>query len=129
MGGAFNLRERDAKLRVQLGIGLVIAVLLPLALLLFGALTPYGAIAAVLLLAGLWILVFGVTFGAKVDRIYNVAMGLIIAILCTFYFIPARFTLGLVVVAAIAMVVLSLVVKPKQGTGRMGGQGPAASTS
>jgi len=129
MGGAFNLRERDAKLRVQLGIGLVIAVLLPLALLLFGALTPYGAIAAVLLLAGLWILVFGVTFGAKVDRIYNVAMGLIIAILCTFYFIPARFTLGLVVVAAIAMVVLSLVVKPKQGTGRMGAQGPAASTS
>jgi predicted membrane protein len=129
MGGAFNLRERDAKLRVQLGIGLVIAVLLPLALLLFGALTPYGAIAAVLLLAGLWILVFGVTFGAKVDRIYNVAMGLIIAILCTFYFVPARFTLGLVVVAAIAMVVLSLVVKPKQGTGRMGAQGPAASTS
>ena len=116
-------------MRVQLGIGLVIAVLLPLALLLFGALTPYGAIAAVLLLAGLWILVFGVTFGAKVDRIYNVAMGLIIAILCTFYFVPARFTLGLVVVAAIAMVVLSLVVKPKQGTGRMGAQGPAASTS
>jgi hypothetical protein len=113
-------------LRIQLGIGLVIAVLLPLALFLFDFLKPYGAISAMLLLAGLWILVFGVTFGAKIDRMYNVAMGLIIAILCTFYFIPARFTLGLVVVAVIAMIVVSLVVRPKQGTGRMAARGPAA---
>jgi hypothetical protein len=128
MGGTLNPRGRDAKLRIQLGIGLVIAVLLPLALFLFGVLKPYGAISAILLLAGLWILVFGVTFGAKVDRIYNVAMGLIIAILCTFYFIPARFTLGLVVIAIIAMIVLSLVVRPKQGTGRMAARGPTTPT-
>src|SRR5208283_5492263 len=125
----FGPRELGERLRVQLGIGLVIAVLLPLALLLFDVLKPYGAIAAMLLLAGLWILVFGVTFGARVDRIYNVSMGLIIAILCTFYFIPARFTLGLVVVAAIAMIVLSLVVRPKQGTGKMTAQGPATPTA
>jgi hypothetical protein len=128
MGGVFNARGCDAKLRVQLGIGLVIAVLLPLALFLFDVLNPYGAIAAILLLAGLWILVFGVIFGAEVDRIYNVAMGLIIAILCTFYFISARFALGLVVVAVIAMIVLSLVVRPKRGTGKMAAQGPAAPT-
>lgn len=109
-------------------MGLIIAVLLPLALFLFNVLSPYGAIATMLLLAGLWILVFGVTIGAKIDRLYNVGMGLIIAILCTFYFVPARFALGLVVVAIIAMVVLSLLVKPKQGTGRMA-RGPASPTS
>jgi len=94
-------------------------------LYLFDVLKPYGAISAMLLLAGLWILVFGLTFGAKLDRIYNVSMGLIIAILCTFYFILARFTLGLVVVAVIVMIVLSLVVRPKQGTGKMMARGPA----
>ena len=100
-----------------------------MALYLFDVLKPYGAIAGMLLLAGLWILVFGVSFGAKVDRIYNVSMGLIIAILSAFYFIPARFVLGLVVLAVIAMIVLSLVVRPKQVRGRMAAQGPAAKTS
>jgi len=116
-------------MRIQLGIGLIIAVLVPLALYLFDVLKPYGAIAAMLLLAGLWVLVFGIAFGAKVDRTYNVAMGLIVAILCTFYFIPARDALGLVVVAVIAMIVVSLVVRPKRGTGRMAAQGPTAPTT
>jgi len=107
-------------LRVQLGIGLVIAVLLPIALWLFEILTFYGALAGILLMAGLWILVFGVTFGARPDRLYNVAMGFIIAILCTFYFIPARFTLGLVLVAAIAMVVLSVVARPRRVAAKVG---------
>lgn len=107
---------------MQLGIGLVIAVLVPIALWLFEILTFYGALAGILLMAGLWIwiLAFGVTFGARPDRLYNVAMGLIIAILCTFYFIPARFTLGLVLVAAIAMVVLSVAVRPRRAAGKVG---------
>ena len=113
-------------MRIQLGIGLIIAVLLPLALWLFDVLKPYGAVSAILLLAGLWILVFGVSFGAKNDRVYNVAMGLIIAILSAFYFISARYTLGLVVVAVIAMVLVSLVARPKRGTGRMAAPGPAS---
>ncbi|MDA4123263.1 MAG: hypothetical protein OK456_08810 [Thaumarchaeota archaeon] len=107
-------------MRVQLGIGLVIAVLIPIALWLFEILTFYGALAGILLMAGLWILVFGVAFGARPDRLYNVAMGLIIAILCTFYFIPARFTVGLVLVAAIAMIVLSVVVRPRRAAGKVG---------
>lgn len=114
---------------MQLGIGLIIAVLVPIALFLFTVLNLSGMIAAILLLAGLWILVFGVTFGARVDRLYNVAMGLIIAILCTFDFIPARFALGLVVVAIIAMVVVSIFVRPKparMGMVAQGAQPPSA---
>jgi hypothetical protein len=125
MGGVLDEGDRGAKMRIQLGIGLIIAVLLPLALWLFDVLKPYGAISAILLLAGLWILVFGVSFGAKTDRVYNVATGLIIAILSAFYFISARYALGLVVVAVIAMVLVSLVARPKRGTGRMAAPGPA----
>lgn len=116
-------------MRIQLGIGLIVAVLLPIALFLFNLLSSYGAISAMLLLVGLWILVFGVTYGAKPDKVYNVAMGLIIAILSTFYFIPARYTLGLVVVAIIAMILVSVVARPKPGAGRMARQGPVTPMS
>ena len=102
-------------MRIQLGIGLIIAVLLPLALLLFGFLGPYETISAILLLAGLWILVFGVTYSSRGDRTYNVGIGLIIAILSTFYFIPLRYTFGLEIVAVIGVVVVSVVTKPKAG--------------
>jgi len=113
-------------MKAQLGMGLIIAVLLPLALFLFEVLKFAGAIAAILLLAGLWILVFGVTIGEKVDRLYSIGMGLIIAILSAFYFIPPRFVLGLVLVAIIAMVVLSLVVRPKKGTSTMQSRMPTS---
>lgn len=93
-------------MRVQLGIGLIIAVLLPLALLLFGVLNSYETMSAILLLAGIWILVFGLTFGARGDRIYNVGTGLVIAVLSSFYFIPLRYTVGLVLVAVIGMIVV-----------------------
>jgi hypothetical protein len=106
-------------LRVQLGIGLIIAVLLPLVLLLFGILRPYETISAMLLLAGLWILVFSVTYGSSRDRTYNVGTGLIIALLSTFYFIPLRYTIGLVLIAVIGMVVISVVAKPKAAANKM----------
>ena len=115
-------------MKMQLGMGLIVAVLVPLALFLFEVLKLAGAIASMLLLGGLWILVFGVTLGEKVDRLYNVGMGLIIAVLSAFYFIPVRFALGLIVVAVIAMVVLSLVVRPKRGSGAMQSRMPTSTT-
>lgn len=116
-------------MRVQLGIGIIIAALVPIALLLFNVLKPYGTLSAILLLAGLWILVFGVTYGAKIDRIYNVSMGLIIAILSSFYFIPLRYTFGLIIVAVIAMIVVSLFARPKATSGRMGAQNQMPSSA
>lgn len=109
-------------MRIQLGIGLIIAVLLPLALLLFGVLGPYGTISAVLLLAGLWILVFGVIYGSSKDKLYNTGVGLIIALLSTFYFIPIRYTFGLELVAVIGMVVLSVFARPRATSHKMGAQ-------
>jgi len=110
-------------LRVQLGIGLIIAVLVPLALLLFGILGAYGTISAMFLLAGLWILVFGVTYGSRGDRTYNVGTGLIVAIISTFYFIPLRYTFGLELVAVIGVVVISVVMKPRASANKAVPQG------
>lgn len=109
-------------MRIQLGIGLIIAVLLPLALLLFGVLGVYETISAALLLVGLWILVFGITFGSGTDRLYNVGIGLIIALLSTFYFVSLRYTFGLILVAVIGMVVISVVGKPKSGRSKITAQ-------
>lgn len=113
---------RCSGMRIQLGIGLIIAVLLPLALLLFGVLGVYETISAALLLVGLWILVFGITFGSGTDRLYNVGIGLIIALLSTFYFVSLRYTFGLILVAVIGMVVISVVGKPKSGRSKITAQ-------
>lgn len=106
-------------MRVQFGIGLVIAVLLPLALLLFGILHPYGTLSSILLLAGLWILAFSLTYSSKGDRTYNFGLGLVIAILSTFYFIPLADTFGLELLAVIGMVVVSVVTKPKTSVNKV----------
>ncbi len=93
---------------MTLGIGTVIAVLLPIALLLFGILTFLGAVSAILLLSGLWLVVYGLLFGGKTDRLYQVAWGAVVAILSTFYFLPVNYTAGLVVIAVIGATVATM---------------------
>jgi hypothetical protein len=98
--------------RIGLGIGLVATVLLPLALLLFGALEAVQTVSAILLFSGLWTLVFGVLMEKKEERLYYSGFGTMIALLSTFLFIPFRFTAGFVIVAIVALAVISAVFRP-----------------
>jgi hypothetical protein len=98
--------------RIGLGIGLIVTVLLPLAFLLFEVLKPVQTISAILLLSGLWALVFGFLMESKGERLYYSGFGIVIILLSTFLFIPFRFTAGLVVVAIVALAVISAVLRP-----------------
>jgi hypothetical protein len=89
--------------RIGLGVGLIATVLIPLALLLFGALKAGQTIPAILLLSGIWTFVFGLLMQAKRERLYYSGLGIIVALLSTYLFIELRYTLGLVLVAIVAL--------------------------
>jgi hypothetical protein len=98
--------------RIGLGIGLIATVLLPIALLLFGTLRAVQTISAILLLSGLWTLVFGLFMERKDERLYYSGFGVVVILMSTFLFIPFRFTAGLVIVVIVALAVISAVFRP-----------------
>jgi hypothetical protein len=99
-------------LKAGLGVGLVVAVLAPLALFLFGVLSPLQSISALLLLSGLWILIFG-AFLARQDRMTYGGWGLVVALLATFILLPLQYTAGLVVVGIIALILVWVFARPR----------------
>ncbi len=90
-------------------------MLVPLALLLFGVIGVSQAAALVLLLAGLWTVIFGMAFASRRDRLYDVGFGIIVAVLSTSIFLPLQYSAGLVVLAIIAVVLASIFSRPKPG--------------
>ena len=91
---------------IGLGVGLIATVLVPVALLLFGALSFSEMVFAILLLSGLWMVVSGLSMG-KDERLYYSGFGLVVALLSTSLFIPVQFTAGLVVIAIVALALIS----------------------
>jgi hypothetical protein len=106
-------------LKVGLGIGLIVCLLAPLAALLFGVLTVFEAVAAILLLGGLWTVIFGLLFGNRRERLYHVGFGIIVAVLSTFVFLPIQYTAGLVIVSIIALVLASVAIHGRAGGDRI----------
>lgn len=94
-------------MRIGLGAGLIVCFLLPIALLLFGILGDAQAAAAVLLLGGLWTVVYGVAFERSRDKFYDVGFGIIVGLLSTFEVLPLAYVVGLVLLSVIAIVVAS----------------------
>jgi hypothetical protein len=101
-------------MRVSLGVGVILATLLSLALYLFGILSATQAAAAFLLLNGIWILVFGVSLARGRDRLYYSGWGVVMASLATFAVLPLQYVLGVVVVAVILVGVAGMVTRPKK---------------
>jgi hypothetical protein len=97
---------------IGLGVGLIGTVLLPLAFYLFRILGPRETLAAILLLSGLWGLVFGVLMERKEERLYYSGFGAIVAILSTFLFIPLAYTAGLVLVAFVVLALIQALARP-----------------
>ena len=98
------------------GIGLIVCVLVPIALLLFGIASLKQAVSLILLLSGLWAAVFGALFERGSERLYEIGFGLIVASVSTFIVLPLQYTAGLVVVVIIAMILVSVVLRPKPGS-------------
>lgn len=94
------------------GIGVIIAVLISLALILFGVVSTISGIAVMFALNGLWFVVFGIAFTAARDRLYFIGWGLVVAVLSTFDFLPWQYALGLEVIVVLVVVLLSIFLKP-----------------
>lgn len=95
-----------------MGVGLIATILLPLALLLFGILRASHAVAAIFLLSGLWTLVFGLTMENRRERLYYSGSGVVVAILSSFIVIQFRYTLGLELVALVALALIQALFRP-----------------
>jgi hypothetical protein len=102
-------------LKIGLGIGLLVCVLVPVALLLFGIVDDAQTAALILFLGGLWTVAFGAVFGGRKDLLYNVGFGIIIAVLSTFIFLPLQYTAGLVIISVVVLILTSIMVRPKTG--------------
>ena len=98
--------------RVGLGAGLIATVLLPLAFLLLGVLNLGETLPAILLLSGLWALVFGLLMENKRERLYYSGFGVVVALLSTYHFIHLRYTVGLVIVALVVLALIQALFRP-----------------
>lgn len=95
-------------------MGLIICVLAPIVLLLFGVLSILQTVSAILLLAGLWAVVYGLMFSGIGSRLYNVGAGIIVVAISTFLFLPLQYVAGLVVISIIAIVIASMTTSRKK---------------
>ncbi len=100
-------------MKIGLGMGLLVCVLVPVALLLFGIVDDAQTAALILFLGGAWTAAFGAALGRAKDRLYNVGFGIVVAVFSTFIFLPLQYTAGLVIVALVAIVLASVVARPK----------------
>jgi hypothetical protein len=104
-------------LRGSWGAGIIIAFLLPLALLLFGILNYSQTLAGIILLIGVWTLISGFAFSPQRDRLFMVGWGLVLSIFSTIFLIRPAYALGLVLLAMIALVLVTAFGKPKAPRG------------
>jgi len=101
-------------LKIGSGMGLIVCILVPIVLLLFGVLDELQTASAILLLGGLWAIAFGVLFGKAGNRLYNVGVGIVVVALSTFLFFPLQYVAGLVLISVIAVVLASVATTRKK---------------
>ena len=88
------------------GTGEVVVVLMSLASYLFG-LDYKDAISVFLLFTGLWTLATGLFLVEKRDRTYYSSWGVVVAILSVYVFLPLNYVIGLILVAIVALILLT----------------------
>jgi len=89
-------------------MGLIVCILIPAILFLFGVLAIAQAVSGVLLLAGLWSVTYGVAFARMRDRLYDVGAGVIVIAISAFIFVSPEYVLGLILIAVLAIVIVSV---------------------
>ena len=96
-------------MKPSFGIGIILATLVSFVLFLFGIVNYAWLGAMLLLLNGLWIVVYGVMEAERRDKLYYAGWGLIMAGLSTFVVLPLAYVFGVVLVLIIAVIGVRLV--------------------
>ena len=91
--------------RLGWGVGIIVAILLSAAAYSFGLHANY-TISLGLLLVGLWTIVCALFLVDQKDRWYYSGWGVVLAFLSLFAFLPAGYTIGLVLIAIVALILL-----------------------
>jgi hypothetical protein len=98
-------------LKPSLGIGVLLATLVSIVVFLFGLVGYDWLVALLLLLNGLWILVYGFVEAGSEDRLYYAGTGAVIAGLAGFVPFPPAYALGIVLVLVIVIIAIRLIAK------------------
>lgn len=101
-------------MKIGSGMGLIICILVPVVLLLFGILDIVQAVSGILLLCGLWAILYGAVFGKIADRFYDVGAGVVVIAISTFVFLPLQYVAGLVLISIITIVLTSIAMPRKK---------------
>ncbi len=112
------------------GVGTIVAILLSVAVYLFGVVNLRGMVSLLLALSGLWTLVAAFAIVERKDRSYYTGWGVVIAALSLFDFIPLSYTIGLVLLAIVALIIIYVYVgrAPKMYTAAANSPAPAGGT-
>ncbi len=94
-------------MRIGWGMGEVIVVLLSLISYLFGVTNATYTGSLLLLLTGVWTVAAGFFIVDRKDRTYYSSWGVVIAVLSAFAFLPTDYAIGLVLVAIVALILLT----------------------
>jgi hypothetical protein len=105
-------------MKPSLGIGVLIAVLISIAVGLLGLLDLKGTVSMALLLSGLWIVLGAFLIEGSKDRAFYAGWGIIIAGLSLSYFIPIVDALAVIILAIVGLIVVTTYYAraPKVGT-------------
>ncbi len=93
-------------MRASWGAGVAIAVLLSLAAYLFNLVDLTQMASLILLIVGLWTIGSAFFVVERKDRNYYAGWGVVLAILSLFAFLPLAYTIGLLLVAIVALILL-----------------------
>ena len=91
------------------GIGTLVAILLSVAVWLLNIGVNFtGMLSLALLLCGLWTVVSAFVIVEARDRMYYCGWGAVIAALSLFNFIPANYTIALILFAVVALIIINV---------------------
>jgi hypothetical protein len=105
---ASEVGDEGVSLKPGWGVGIIVAILLSVAVGLFGIVNLAGMVSLLLLLCGLWTLVAAFTIVELKDRSYYMGWGIVVAALSLFDFIPFNYTIALILMAIVVLIIINV---------------------
>jgi len=117
-------------LRLSWGVGALAFILVAIAALLFQLVTLEQSVSLMLLLVGMWTVVIAFSSSEGRDRSYYSGWGIVLAFLSLFAYIPFNYTVGLLLLAVVALILLNVFMgrTPKTYTAATNPPKPAGET-
>jgi hypothetical protein len=88
--------------------GAIVAVAMGVVVLASGIFNPKEAVSLVLLLVGLWTIIFAFTLAERKDRNYYVGWGAVLAALSLFDLLPMNYAYVLIILAIVALIIINV---------------------